>query len=608
MALLDASNMEHLKTENLFDDYQCVGDATEWLENAINDETVSEDGMLDIKVHDIWQGALMPSSASSAAAAGLAAQAGGACPDAADLAGMDWAAYTALAPGSVCSSSGSSTASASPRSSDEAIDADFASMMMNGGGDFADFDLPDVDSDSMADDMAILSDLGLETASAMTSGMMSESSAIRDDLMLSSTLSFLDSGNTSRQRNISLTLSECADNLFKELDLLGTSPNSASSILSCFETPLPSEGSDPEATEDEEEIEVVDNSDSKHSSSNKLMTHSSSAVTQISKKSSHHHYRHHHVQAGRSLLRKNHKRIPSEASATTYEQPRPSTSILESTQLDHCYYATSEIPSSSPAMHGASKNSNGLLTPNESSDDDDRLTSRSSKTNPNSLLGKRKHEDGSSSNDSATSLKFKFRMKFGSSYSPQRRSLMDKKEDDKSQRQGSKRKSAMKNAHCPSPVKSSSGSESDSPMARSMSPPPTRASIKALRKSGGGASSPALGETQTEQKCRELRDLHNSMERARRVDLKVNFDQLKDKVPELRDVEKASKMVILNKASDYTRQLEKTDLVLTAERERTLRRNAELRQRLQMAMRALAGGSGGAGNSNRRLNGSSRLY
>jgi hypothetical protein len=68
MALLDASNMEHLKTENLFDDYQCVGDATEWLENAINDETVSEDGMLDIKVHDIWQGALMPSSASSAAA------------------------------------------------------------------------------------------------------------------------------------------------------------------------------------------------------------------------------------------------------------------------------------------------------------------------------------------------------------------------------------------------------------------------------------------------------------------------------------------------------------------------------------------------------------
>ena len=75
------------------------------------------------------------------------------------------------------------------------------------------------------------------------------------------------------------------------------------------------------------------------------------------------------------------------------------------------------------------------------------------------------------------------------------------------------------------------------------------------------------------------------MERQRRVDLKINFDQLKDKVVELRDVDKASKMVILNKAAEYARLLQKTDHVLGSERERVARRNAELRQRLEAAKR-----------------------
>ena len=155
----------------------------------------------------------------------------------------------------------------------------------------------------------------------------------------------------------------------------------------------------------------------------------------------------------------------------------------------------------------------------------------------------------------------------------------------------------MKNTHCPSPAKEQQPSP---PHHHPASPPKLQvnakpaatsgSSLKALRK----AVRPERRSTEAsrptgEQKCRELRDLHNSMERQRRVDLKINFDQLKDKVPELRDTDKASKMVILNKAAEYSRLLLKTDVVLAGERDRVAKRNAELRQRLEAAKRSFAG-------------------
>ena len=164
----------------------------------------------------------------------------------------------------------------------------------------------------------------------------------------------------------------------------------------------------------------------------------------------------------------------------------------------------------------------------------------------------------------------------------------------------------MKNTHCPSPAKEQ---QQPSPPSPAVSPPTSQAaaaaaaksatagSLKALRKAVSSSSRQAAaaaaerqpnanGNGGGEQKCRELRDLHNSMERQRRVDLKINFDQLKDKVPELRDTDKASKMVILNKAAEYSRLLFKTDLVLASERDRVAKRNAELRQRLELAKRS----------------------
>ena len=82
---------------------------------------------------------------------------------------------------------------------------------------------------------------------------------------------------------------------------------------------------------------------------------------------------------------------------------------------------------------------------------------------------------------------------------------------------------------------------------------------------------------------RRHRDQLNSTERMRRMAQKINFDQLKDNVLKLRDLNKASKTVILNEAAEYARQFGQTDLELTNERERLARRNGELRQMLELA-------------------------
>jgi hypothetical protein len=72
-----------------------------------------------------------------------------------------------------------------------------------------------------------------------------------------------------------------------------------------------------------------------------------------------------------------------------------------------------------------------------------------------------------------------------------------------------------------------------------------------------------------------VRDLHNSLERQRRVDLKNAFDTLKVCVPEIAASDKASKLLILTKARDFCLSL--------GTREGQLRRETErLRMRQQL--------------------------
>ena len=82
------------------------------------------------------------------------------------------------------------------------------------------------------------------------------------------------------------------------------------------------------------------------------------------------------------------------------------------------------------------------------------------------------------------------------------------------------------------------------------------------------------------------RRLRSSKARQHRIDLKIGFSILKNKVPELKDIKEASKVVILNKAALYSNLLFKTNLILQAESDRLTKKNAKLTQQLILAKRA----------------------
>ncbi|XP_071535713.1 uncharacterized protein [Panulirus ornatus] len=85
----------------------------------------------------------------------------------------------------------------------------------------------------------------------------------------------------------------------------------------------------------------------------------------------------------------------------------------------------------------------------------------------------------------------------------------------------------------------------------------------------------------------EKRHLHNSLERMRRVDLRNAFEELRSLVPELCDRDKAPKVEILKKASDYCHSVVVKEQTLLQEIERQKRYHTELRKRLLSLQRQL---------------------
>jgi len=85
-------------------------------------------------------------------------------------------------------------------------------------------------------------------------------------------------------------------------------------------------------------------------------------------------------------------------------------------------------------------------------------------------------------------------------------------------------------------------------------------------------------------KFEEERELHNSMERQRRIEMKDAYDCLKAVIPSIATVDKVSKLNILNTAKDYYRALEgrierlKAAKQLEAERKRQLLEKLNLLQ------------------------------
>ncbi|XP_075869659.1 N-myc protein isoform X1 [Nelusetta ayraudi] len=104
---------------------------------------------------------------------------------------------------------------------------------------------------------------------------------------------------------------------------------------------------------------------------------------------------------------------------------------------------------------------------------------------------------------------------------------------------------------------------------------------RSKRCSGSGGDSSPRGGSDSEDS--ERRRNHNILERQRRNDLRSSFLTLRDHVPELAHNEKAAKVLILKKATEYVSSLETEELRLQQEKERLQARRQQLMRRLEQA-------------------------
>ncbi|XP_041660605.1 N-myc protein [Cheilinus undulatus] len=100
------------------------------------------------------------------------------------------------------------------------------------------------------------------------------------------------------------------------------------------------------------------------------------------------------------------------------------------------------------------------------------------------------------------------------------------------------------------------------------------------KRSASGDSSPR-GSSDSEDS--ERRRNHNILERQRRNDLRSSFLTLRDHVPELAHNEKAAKVLILKKATEYVSSLETEEMRLQQEKDRLQARRQQLMRRLEHA-------------------------
>ncbi|XP_067856847.1 myelocytomatosis oncogene homolog [Heptranchias perlo] len=91
------------------------------------------------------------------------------------------------------------------------------------------------------------------------------------------------------------------------------------------------------------------------------------------------------------------------------------------------------------------------------------------------------------------------------------------------------------------------------------------------------SSSPRSSDAEDE----DRRRTHNVLERQRRNELKHCLFSLRDQVPELSKNDKASKVVILRKATEYVSRLKAEEQKLIAEREKLHKKQQQLRRRLE---------------------------
>ncbi len=107
--------------------------------------------------------------------------------------------------------------------------------------------------------------------------------------------------------------------------------------------------------------------------------------------------------------------------------------------------------------------------------------------------------------------------------------------------------------------------------------------IQADTAAAGVHSSSSLGKFVPDFKNRKVqidREIHNSMERQRRIELKNEFESLKSLIPELAHNEKVSKLNLLNVAAKYVVRLETSQSRLRWRKELLKEKKKQLLERL----------------------------
>ena len=90
------------------------------------------------------------------------------------------------------------------------------------------------------------------------------------------------------------------------------------------------------------------------------------------------------------------------------------------------------------------------------------------------------------------------------------------------------------------------------------------------------------GDLKKYRKFEEERELHNSMERQRRIEMKDAYDVLKATIPSIKDNDKVSKLNILNTAREYYLDLETLVRRTTAAKQRELDRRKYLMEKINL--------------------------
>ena len=226
-----------------------------------------------------------------------------------------------------------------------------------------------------------------------------------------------------------------------------------------------------------------------------------------------------------------------------------------------------------------------MLTPNESSaSEDEDLEFTTGQTTCNMVdkrkiaeavqsLIKNRPASASEAMSVASNVKFRFRMKFKSTLAASNMKKAVKCEAEEFRRE--RRKSASRNAFCPPPTSASASaaaSNNQTTLAHHAKSSKKRSLLAATV-----STRPQKGESE---KCREIRDLHNSMERQRRVEQRNHLAYLKKQVPEVADLDKASKLTILRKAMDYCHLLSNMDNRIRKEKDKESNRSQMLKKKL----------------------------